>query len=342
MVGAIQELKAPQQLAQREPSLDAAVQQAPEVTNSSDIQPINPLESLHETVAEPSFDQKRKAFTNKYGPMAYLLSSVNHVAAASLLLGGANKDSPWVKGATWFTKAVNSLIYGDLSIDAWKGKNTFDFISKILEPFLNCFSQLSNYHLLRGLGSAMTQLHIVNLPHIDKNKNHWENFIENLQQTKKFFVEAWTSSILGPKRKLFKFAKDEGHTLAAVSHVQAAAGIIGLINGSRRNIIDKFVGTVRNIAGIFVDFELLWRKDKDEKLTGLYYIAHAVFDTLKRFLPEHQADILDNMIMPLYNGAMYHFGKITRKQSDGTYVSSVDNNKAEKTDTELKEVGVDV
>ena len=31
--------------------------------------------------------------------------------------------------------------------------------------------------------------------------------------------------------------------------------------------------------------------------------------------------------MPLYNKAMYHFGKITRNQSDGTYVQSVERKK---------------
>lgn len=270
------------------------------------------------------FHKKRKQFTNKFGPFAYFASSAYHVLAGLLLATGVVKsDSALVKGATKFTKLINSTIYADLAVDAWKGKNTFDFISKILEPLLNCFSQLSNYHLLRGLSSAMTQLHVVNLPHVDKSKNLWDNFIANLQVAKNFFTEAWTSSLLGPERRLFKFSKDKGHTLALVSHIQAGAAVLGLINGSRRNLIDKIVGTIRNIAGIFVDVELLWRKDKDEKLTGLYYIIHACLDTLKRFVPKQKADVIDNLIMPLYNGAMYHFGKITRKQSDGTYVKTV-------------------
>ena len=275
------------------------------------------------------FDTQRKNFSNTLGPYAYVASSAYHVLAGLLL--AAKKISPgsdFLKNAIRFTKLVNSSIYGDLAIDAWKGKNTFDFMSKILEPLLNCFSQLSNYHLLRGLSSAMTQLHIVNLPHIkhDATKTHWENFIANLQIAKKFFQEAWTSSLFGPNKKLFKFRKDKGHTLALVSHIQAGAGILGLINGTRRNLIDKIVGTTRNLAGIFVDIELLFRKDKDEKLTGLYYIAHALIDTIKRFMPKDKADVIDNLIMPLYNGAMYHFGKITRKQSEGTYLKTVDPN----------------
>lgn len=283
------------------------------------------FESMKASINTEDFHKKRKEVSNKLGPYAYVASSVYHVFAGLLLAAKKiNPDSLIVKNATRFTKLVNSTIYGDLAIDAWKSKNTFDFISKILEPLLNCFSQLSNYHLLRGLSSAMTQLHIVNLPHISPDKSHWENFIANLQVAKKFFMEAWTSSLFGPNRKLFKFTKDKGHTLALVSHVQAAAAVLGLVNGTRRNLIDKIVGTVRNLAGVFVDLELLWRKDKDERMTGLYYIAHAVVDTAKRFMPKDKADVIDNLIMPLYNGAMYHFGKITRKQSDGTYVKSVD------------------
>ena len=276
------------------------------------------------TSAGERFDKQRKEFTNKYGPYAYLVSSLYHVASGALLgLTEADSESPFVKGATRFTKLINSLIYADLAVDAWKSKNTFDFISKVLEPLLNCFSQLSNYHLLRGLSSAMTQLHIVNLPHIDPAKNHWDNFINNLQVAKKFFMEALTSSFLGPNRKLFKFKKDEGHTMALISHIQAGAAVLGLINGTRRNLVDKIVGTIRNLAGVFVDFELLWRKDPDERKAGIFYIAHAALDTIKRYLSKEKADLVDNLIMPFYNAAMYHFGKITRKQSDGTYVKSV-------------------
>jgi hypothetical protein len=278
--------------------------------------------------ASEKFDKQRKEFTNKFSPYAYIASSSYHIASSAVLaLTDANSDSAFVKGATGFTKLINSLIYTDLAIDAWKSKNTFDFISKILEPLLNCFSQLSNYHLLRGLSSAMTQLHIVNLPYIDPTKSHWDNFINNLQVTKKFFMEAWTSSFFGPNRKLFKFKNDEGHTMALISHIQAAAAVLGLINGTRRNLVDKIVGTTRNLAGVFVDFELLWRKDSDERKAGMFYIAHAALDTIKRYIPKEKADVVDNLIMPFYNAAMYHFGKITRKQSDGTYVKSVDPQK---------------
>jgi hypothetical protein len=292
--------------------------------------PAENISKLHDKPkVDSNFDIQRKQISSKLSPIAYGISSFYHViAGGALSLGLVNSDSSFVKNATRFTKLVNSLIYGDLAIDAWKGGHSFDFISKILEPTLNCFSQLSNYHLLRGLGSASTQLHLVNLPHIKSGLNLWENFIANLQETRRFFVEAWSSPwkdpMVGPNRKLFKGKNDQGHTLALLSHVQAISGMVGLLNGNRRNLIDKIAGTIRNVVGVFVDIDLLFRKDIDERRTGQYFLAHAIFDTAKRFLTKEHSDVVDNMIMPLFNGALYHFGKLTRKQSNGTYVNTVD------------------
>lgn len=261
------------------------------------------LSLIHE--AKPSqpedspFDIRRKAIGAKLSPIAYIASSAYHVITGlGLATGFVESDSSFVKNATRFTKIINSLVYGDLAIDAWKGKHTFDFISKILEPTLNCFSQLSNYHLLRGLGSAMTQLHLVNIPHIDKNNGHWENFIANLQETKRFFTEAWTTSFAGPNRRIFRGKADKGHTMALLSHIQGLSGILGLLNGSRRNLIDKIAGTTRNVVGTLVDLDLMCKKDDDERRTGQYYFAHAIFDTLKRFTTKERADIIDNLINP--------------------------------------------
>jgi hypothetical protein len=281
------------------------------------------LSNLHENL-QSDFDINRKKLSSKLSPIAYTVSSAYHVLSGlGMAVGLLKSDSLFVKNATRLTKLINSLVYGDLAIDAWKGKQSFDFISKVLEPTLNCFSQLSNYHLLRGLGSAMTQLHLVNFPHVNSYKTMWENFIANLQETKRFFVESWTSPLLGPNRRLGRGRKDEGHTMALLSHIQGLSGILGLLNGSRRNLIDKIVGTTRNVIGIGVDLDLLFKKDPDEKKTGQYYFAHAIFDTLKRFVSKEKADVIDNLAMPLYNKAMYHFGKITRNQSEGTYVKTV-------------------
>ena len=154
-----------------------------------------------------------------------------------------------------------------------------------------------------------------------------ENFIANLQESKRFFMEAWTSPLAGPKRKLLRGRNDEGHTLAWLSHIQGISGIIGLLNGSRRNLIDKIVGTVRNVIGVGVDIDLLFKKDPDEFKKGLFYLFHAVFDTAKRYVSKEKADVIDNLIMPFYNKAMFHFGRITRRQSEGTYVNSVETKK---------------
>ncbi|MCE2928282.1 MAG: hypothetical protein LW817_01470 [Candidatus Caenarcaniphilales bacterium] len=279
------------------------------------------------TALSKLFDSKfRKQYIGKYSGLAYGISATFHVIfGLGMALFKIPKSSKKTLSAltTGFTKIVNSIVYADLALDAWKNKNSFDFLSRILEPILNCFSQLSNYHLLRSLSSAMTQFHIINYPYIKEKTNLWKNFIENLQISRKFFIETYTSSFAGPNRKLFKFDKDEGHTMALASHIQALMGIIGLLNGSRRNMIDKVVGTIRNIAGVLVDLELFWRKDEDEKKTGIYYAIHAIFDIAKRYVSKEQADIIDNLVMPFYNKALYHFGRITRKQDDGTYQATV-------------------
>lgn len=268
----------------------------------------------------------RKKYIGQLSFPAYVVSSIFHLITGLVL--GFTKVNPATKSllanaATSFTKVVNSAVYGDLALGALKKRNSFDFLSRILEPILNLLSQLSNYHLLRGLSSAMTQLHLVNYPHITQKGNLWANFIENIQLSKKFFVEAWTSSFFGPNRKLFKGSKDEGHTLAFASHIQGISSIIGLLNGSRRNLIDKIVGTIRNFIGVVVDIDLMFRKDPDERKTGIFYFIHAILDTFKRFIPKEKADCLDNLIMPVYNAAIYHFGKITKKQIEGTYQHSV-------------------
>jgi hypothetical protein len=273
------------------------------------------------------FDSKfRKQYIGKYSSLAYTISGSLHVVFG-LALATFKISEPVKKVLSkltiGLTKIVNSVVYTDLALDAWKNKNSFDFISRILEPILNCFSELSNYNLLRSLCSAMTQFHIINYPHIKEKNNMWKNFIDNLQITKKFFVETYTSPIAGPNRKLLKLDKDEGHTLAFASHVQALMGVIGLFNGPRRNWVDKVIGTVRNAVGILADWELLWRKDEDEKKTGLYYALYSIFDMGKRYFSKEHADIIDNLIMPLYNKALYHFGRITRKQDDGTYQATV-------------------
>lgn len=309
----------------------AAISEQPVVQENKQPETLPPedLKSLHQDDNKESIffnTELRKKYIGRYSFPAYVVSSLLHLGTGLIL--GFTKANPTfksilAKSSTTFTKIVNSLVYSDLALDALKNKNTFDFLSRILEPILNSLSQLSNYHLLRGLSSAMTQLHLVNYPHITQKDNLWANFIENIQLSKKFFIESWTSSFFGPNRKLFKGTKDGGHTLAFASHIQGISSIVGLLNGSRRNLIDKIVGTVRNFIGVVVDVDLMFRKDPDERKTGIFYFIHAILDTFKRFIPQDKADCLDNLIMPVYNAAIYHFGKITKKQIEGTYQHSV-------------------
>ena len=255
--------------------------------------------------------KNRKKYLSKWTPHAYAMSSLFHTAvAAALKFSGASEGTKqkMIRGATIFTKLINSLVYSDLAIDAWKNKDAFDFIGRIAEPFLNMFSTIRNYHLLRGVSASLTQLHILNKPHAqnDPNKSMWDNFLDNLNLSKIQLGELFSN-------KPGKFrAKD--HLLGFSSLMQMVTSVIAVVNGSKRNIVDKVVGTLRNSAGFFCDIGLLLRKNPVEKKIGAFFGLHAIFDTMKRFVSKEHEEIIDNLIMPIYNVGMYYFGKVTRNE----------------------------
>jgi len=107
--------------------------------------------------------------------------------------------------------------------------------------------------------------------------------------------------------------------LAFASHAQILVGVLALLNGIKRNMANRVLGVARNIVGVIADIGLLFEKDFSAKRTGLFYIFHAVGDTVKRFLPNKMQDIVDNLVMPFYNAAMYYFGLMGRRQNDGVY-----------------------
>jgi hypothetical protein len=254
---------------------------------------------------------------------AYVASSIWHVVTAGLLyFGGFSKETKakLSQGATAFTKVVNSLVYTDLAVDAYENKFSFDFLGRIAEPIVNLFVDLNHYHLFRAFSSAFNQLHMTNISRVKPSNNMWENFINNLQATKDIFVETWTNDLTGPNRKLFKGQKDEGHTLAFASHLQLVVGTLALLNGNKKNLTNRILGIARNVAGLLADLGLIWEKDPAARKTGAWYFGHAIFDSMKRFMSYENQDVVDNLIMPLYNAGLYNFGLTTRRQVSGEYL----------------------
>lgn len=270
---------------------------------------------------------------NKMPPWAYGLSSLWHLATATMLSKSkahATKGKAWAANSTRFTKLINSSVYLSLAYEALKNNFTFDFIGRIAEPIMNTFVDLNHYHLFRGLSSAFNQLHSINLPRVKKGLSLKDNFIANIDVSIEFFKEAWINGGLnklfkgdfkGFKKDLLGGENDAGHTLAVASHAQMLISGLALLNGTKRNLLNRVLGIFRNAAGILADIGLLFEKDPSARGVGVCYLLHAVGDTIKRFISNKETqDIIDNMIMPFYNGGLYCFGLMTRRQVDGTYL----------------------
>lgn len=304
-------------------------------SSQPDLKIFNPSQDLHQAPLPPppssnpikpkqaEYHPLRKFIRETMPGFAYVASSIWHVVTAGLMYFGgfsAETKANLSKAATAFTKVVNSVVYTDLAVDAYQNKFSFDFLGRIAEPIVNMFVDLNHYHLFRAFSSAFNQLHMTNFSRVKKGNNMWENFINNLQTAKDIFVETWTSDITGPNRKLFKGRKDEGHTLAFASHLQLVVGTIALLNGNKKNMTNRVLGIARNAAGLLADLGLVWEKDKAAIRTGAWYFVHAIFDSAKRFMSYENQDVIDNLIMPFYNAALYNFGLTTRRQVSGEYV----------------------
>jgi hypothetical protein len=255
-------------------------------------------------------------------PWAYGISSAWHLITAGILSLGNFSDSTkkaWTQNATRFTKMINSLVYADLAREALNKGFAFEFLGRVAEPVMNMFSDLNHYHLFRAFSSAFNQLHSINLPRVKEGTPLWQNFIDNLEASKDFFTEVWTGRGGKINEKFGGGPKDKGHTLALASHMQIVVGALALLNGIKRNMTNRVLGVARNLAGVIADIGLLFEKDFSARRVGMLYLAHAVGDTVKRFLPNKLQDVVDNAIMPLYNAAMYYFGLMGRRQNDGVY-----------------------
>ncbi len=283
------------------------------------------LHQIETTTFKPNrlaVDPARDFIRRIMPPWAYGISSIAHIFTAGIMALGNFSDTTkkaWTQNATRFTKLINSLVYSDLAYEAFKKGFAFEFLGRVAEPVMNMFVDLNHYHLFRAFSSALNQLHSINLPRVKEGTSMWQNFIDNLEASKDFFTEVWTGRGGKINEKFGGGPKDKGHTLALASHVQIVVGALALLNGIKRNMANRILGVARNVAGVIADIGLLFEKDFSARRVGILYLAHAVGDTIKRFLPNKLQDVMDNAIMPLYNAAMYYFGLMGRRQNDGVY-----------------------
>ena len=302
----------------------AIVAPPPNISSLTRPSVLHEVEAVKSVQSKKEYSPLRKLIRNKIPPIAYSVSSVIHMLTAGVLaMGNFSNETKklWTQRATAFTKLINSLVYTDLAVEAAQNGFAFDFLGRIAEPIMNIFVDLNHYHLFRTFSSALNQLHSINLSRVKQGAGLWQNFIDNLHASKEFIEEIWMGKGGSFNERLFGGEKDKGHTLAFASHLQMAVGIFALLNGIKRNFLNRALGVVRNVAGIMADIGLLFERDYSAKRVGFFYLLHAAGDTIKRFIPDEVQDLLDNMIMPFYNAGLYYFGIMGRRQSDGTYLS---------------------
>lgn len=309
-------------------NVNSEAKQAPQLSPEPDLAglhnaPINNPEIKTEAKSNQP-KSLRTIVKNTLPPWAYGISSLMHLTTSGILmLGGFSKKTQdtITANVTGFTKLINSLVYTDLAYEAFKKGFAFDFLGRIAEPIMNIFVDLNHYHLFRAFSSALNQLHSINLPRVTKDAPIWKNFLENLEASKEFFQEIWMGKGGGLTKVLGGGENDKGHTLAFASHLQIIVGVLALLNGFKRNFMNRALGIGRNVAGVIADLGMLFEKDFSAKRVGIFYILHAIGDTIKRFVPDKWQDIIDNAIMPFYNAGLYYFGLMGRRQADGVYLS---------------------
>ena len=232
------------------------------------------------------------------------------------------------KLALWTSKAVTSANYLAVAYEAWQNNRAFDFISKIMEPAGVLGANLDNVHLFRGLSTAMiqflnSQYHLV--------KKRYESKTEDLKAHFDAFLKLLTENLTGGFDRHYKAfadpkAHDEGHSMALSGYFIGLGSLIGILFGfNKRNMWNKLGGIIRNLGGFFGDFTMIMKPDPDERKSGILYSINAVVDVVQRFLPQNIADMLNHFNMIANNMATHYFAKLSRKMTDGTYVTIGDD-----------------
>lgn len=220
------------------------------------------------------------------------------------------------------SKAVTSIRYAHLALEALKNNKIFDFIARILDPLFVPWMKLEDVHLARGMSAGVTlmdfaQNRLVGNNHMSKSENFFKNIKASIQILEEIFKGG-----LGEKRKIFVGTdKDQGHTMAIFGHTIFIGSMLGLIFGAnQRNWMNKIGGLIRNIGGFAGDMTMVQHRDPDMKRAGIFYSINAVIDALQRFLPEEIIDPINHFNMILNNIGTYFYGKISQNRNDQVLV----------------------
>ncbi|MDD9899137.1 MAG: hypothetical protein OXU45_09095, partial [Candidatus Melainabacteria bacterium] len=226
------------------------------------------------------------------------------------------------KNTVRISKAVTSIRYGHLAIEALKNNKIFDFIARALDPLFVPWMNLEDIHLARGMSAGVTlmdfsQNRIVGGRAMSKSDNFFKNIKAGIQILEEIFKGG-----LGDKRKIFVGTeKDQGHTMAIFGHTIFVGSMLGLIFGAnKRNLMNKIGGLIRNIGGFAGDMTMVQHRDPDMKRAGIFYAINAVIDALQRFLPKEIIDPINHFNMILNNIGTYFYGKISQNRNEQVLV----------------------
>lgn len=287
---------------------------------------LEPLVVKAETTLSPKEDGAVNQFFTKHFPKyGYWISSTMHA------ITGLNCLKNFLpKSLTDFlntntvrvSKAVTSIRYAHLALEALKNNKVIDFIARALDPLFVPWMKLEDIHLARGMSAGMTLL--------DFTQNHLvgdgimtkaDNFFKNIKAGTKI-LEEMVQGGLGENRKIFvSTEQDQGHTMALFGHTIFVGSLLGVIFGAnKRNFMNKVGGLIRNVGGFAGDMTMVQHKDPDMQKAGIFYAINAVIDGLQRFLPKEIIDPINHFNMILNNIGTYFYGKISQNRNEDVLV----------------------
>lgn len=286
---------------------------------------LEPLVKAETTLTSKEEGAVNQFFTKHFPKYGYLVSSMMHA------ITGLNCLKNFLpKSLTDFlntntarvSKAVTSIRYAHLAIEALRNNKIFDFIARVLDPLFVPWMKLEDIHLARGMSAGMTLLDFTQNRLVGNAiMSKTDNFFKNIKAGTKILEEIVQGG-LGKDRKIFVGTeKDQGHTMALFGHMIFVGSLLGVMFGAnKRNVMNKIGGLIRNIGGFAGDMTMVQHKDPDMKRSGIFYAINAVIDALQRFLPKEIIDPINHFNMILNNIGTYFYGKISQNRNENTLV----------------------
>lgn len=269
---------------------------------------------------------------NKFPAYGYTVTSVLHAIAGITSINNFLFPEKFKKLFDQVTvacsKAVTSITYAFLALEAFQKNKTFDCIARLLDPLFVPWMKLEDIHLARGMSAGLTLIDFSQMRKVgDQAKTKSENFFANLKATVEMLEESFKSG-LGAKRKIFVDPEhDQGHTMAVFGHTIMLGSMLGVLFGAnKRNLMNKVGGVIRNLGGFLGDITMILHGDRAFRLSGIAYAANAIIDAVQRFLPKSIIDPINHFNMILNNIGTYYYGKISRRRNENQFNDSFQKN----------------